>query len=154
MTLGNNIADYEMAGRKSLKLKQTAVSLPPDMRARLAPPGSDLRLGEEIRRRLQASLDADSTAIDAKTSELLALISDIARNVTSFYGPWHSDSFAFEVFTSAANTALSLQRPSGEMIAKPGPDSLAELFFDERNGPEAVGRAIAAMAINSHRKTT
>ena len=51
---------------------QTAVRLPQSLRDRLSNAGGERGLGEEIRRRLEASFDAEAEAsVDPKTSELL-----------------------------------------------------------------------------------
>ena len=70
-------------------------------------------MGEEIRRRLEASFDAEAEApSDPKTRELLAQIKEIANFSLS---SWYEDRFAFSVFRSAINTLLSRREPSGEV---------------------------------------
>jgi len=141
-----------MPAKKPSNLVPTAISLPPEMHALLKQSGGDRGLSEEIRRRLQASLDAERTS-DAETRTLVEMIAQAARNTSEFYGAWHKDAFSFQAFKAATNWMLNTFEPKGEPVAKPNSDSLADVLFDEAGGPEAVGRSIAAIVQYSEQKS-
>ena len=100
-------------------------------------------MGEEIRRRLEASFEAEAeTPTDPKTSELLDQIRDIARDL-SRREEWHSSRFVFEVFKAAVNALLARYQPSNETKA----ETIARLkgVWGDKE-PEEMGRFIAGAA--------
>src|SRR5450631_2151842 len=101
--------------RETKNMIQTALWLPRDMHEKLKRAGGERGLGEEIRRLLEASLDAAQAPSDEITSELLDQIKEIAELSLS---DWHADLFTFDVFKAAVNELLSSHQPSSE--AKPG----------------------------------
>src|SRR5262245_35369871 len=78
--------------RETKNMIQTALWLPRAMHEQLKKTGGDRGLGDEIRRRLQASFDEEQ--VDATTHELLDAIEQIERNL-SLDEPWHTDRFTF-----------------------------------------------------------
>ena len=60
---------------------QTAVRLPQSLRDRLSKAGGERGMGEEIRRRLEASFEAEKAPADPKTRELLDAISSCAEEI-------------------------------------------------------------------------
>ena len=62
------------------ELIQTAVRLPQSLHERLKKAGGERGMGEEIRRRLEASFAADQSA-----RELLDAISAVAEETTNYY---------------------------------------------------------------------
>src|SRR5262245_6347885 len=97
--------------RETKNMIQTALWIPRGMHERLKEDGGERGLGNEIRRLIEASIDAAETPKDEITSELLDQIKEIAD--LSPAPPWHTDRFAFDVFKTAINTLLSYQEPSG-----------------------------------------
>jgi glycosyltransferase A (GT-A) superfamily protein (DUF2064 family) len=124
---------------------QTALWLPRGMHERLKKAGGERGLGNEIRRLLEASLDAAETPKDKNTSELVAQIEDIAADLSRVQ-PWHTDRFAFDVFKAAINTLLSRLQP-GE--ANPETKDHFVHVWEEDN-PETIGRMIARLVQIDH----
>jgi len=62
-------------------MRQSALRLPADLYGRLREAGGDRGMGEEIRKRLQASFDAkvETTTDDPKTRQLLETLIDYAE---------------------------------------------------------------------------
>jgi len=121
---------------------QTALWLPRGMHERLKKDGGERGLGNEIRRLIEASIDAAETPKDEITSELLDQIKEIAD--LSPAPPWHTDRFAFDVFKTAINTLLSSHQPSGEV--RPETKAKFQATWREEN-PETIGRMIAHLAV-------
>ena len=121
---------------------QTALWLPRGMHERLKKDGGERGLGNEIRRLIEASIDAAETPKDEITSEMLDQIKEIAD--LSLAEPWHTDRFAFDVFKTAVNTLLSSRQPSGEVRAETKAKFQAR--WGEEN-PETIGRMIAQLAM-------
>ena len=101
-----------MKRKNADEMVQTAVRLPQSLRDRLSKAGGERGLGEEIRRRLEASFDAAKAPADPKTPELLDEIKRIALNMP-LDEPWHADRDAYEVFEAAIKRAFEVQ-PSDE----------------------------------------
>ena len=77
-------------------------------------------MGEEIRRRLEASFAAEAEApSNPKTRELLEEIERLALT-TPLDVPWYADGDAFKVFKGAIDAALSKYQPSGEAAGPTG----------------------------------
>jgi hypothetical protein len=99
-------------------------------------------MGEEIRRRLEASFAAEAEAPgDPKTRELLEEIERLALT-TPLDVPWHADGDAFKVFKGAIDAALSKYQPSGEAA---GPTGRLQSMFGKDATPEAVGRILVGV---------
>ena len=86
-------------------------------------------MGEEIRRRLEASFEAEKAAANPKTLELLEAISSFAEETARDYGSWSEDAFAFEVLKACVNMLWTHYQPKGEPVPKPTPNSSADMVF-------------------------
>jgi hypothetical protein len=128
--------------RETKNMIQTALWLPRGVHERLKKDGGERGLGNEIRRLIEASLDAAETPRDEITSELLAQIKEVAD--LSLKEPWYADRFAFDVFRAAINTLLSSHQPSGE--ARPETKAKFQATWGEES-PETIGRMIARLAM-------
>lgn len=132
-----------MKRQNDMEMIQSAVRLPRSLHERLKKAGGRRGMGEEIRRRLQFSIDAEKISSDPTTRELLGQIEDIARDLSSDE-PWFANQFAFDVFKAAVDALLLSRRPSGE--AEQGTRAkLQATYGDEK--PETIGRIIARHAI-------
>jgi len=140
--------------RETKFMKQTALWLPHGMHKKLQDEGGKRGLGNEIRRRLQLSIDDEVLPReDPTTNDLLDQIKSILRYL-SFEHPWHANQFAVDVVKSAINELLSDFKLSAEGAE---PKSLEEfranLRFGKGDTPESVGRIIARMiAADMYRK--
>jgi hypothetical protein len=131
----------DMKRKKDDEMVQTAVRLPQSLRDRLSKTGGERGLGDEIRRRLEASFEAERAPADPKTGELLAAIAFCAADIARDYGLWSEDAFAFEVLKGCMNMLLKHFRPRGEPVPNPNPNGLAALLFDQRSAtPEVLSR--------------
>jgi hypothetical protein len=128
--------------RETKNMIQTALWLPRRMHEQLKKAGGERGLGNEIRRLIEASIDAAETPRDEITSELLDQIKEIAD--LSLAEPWYTDRFAFDVFKAAINTLLSSRQPSG--AARPETKDKFQATWGEEN-PETIGRMIARVAM-------
>jgi hypothetical protein len=128
--------------RETKNMIQTALWLPRDMHELLKKAGGERGMGDEIRRRLEASFGAEQGATtDPKTAELLDKIARLALN-TPLNGPWHADGEVFEVFKAAINATLSSYQPSGEAT---GPTGRLQDTYGQDATPETVGRILAGV---------
>ena len=139
-----------MSKRKSThetkNMIQTAVWLPRDMHERLKNEGARREgLGEEIRRRIQMSFDAQDAGPDGITRELLDEIGQVAI-ASSTEGQWYTNLFTFNVFKAAADALISRLEPKNAPGITPrlqklyGPDAKAEI----------VGRILAGVFLSRH----
>ena len=120
---------------------QSAIRLPRMLHERLKKAGGQRGMGEEIRRRLEASFDAENTATHPKTIYLLSAVSSCAEKIDHDYGNWSEDAFAFEVLKGCVNILLMRFKPIGEPVPKPKPGSLvATLFGPTQPKPDEVSR--------------
>jgi hypothetical protein len=104
----------------------------------------------EVRRRLEASLAAETTAggDDPKTRQLLAGIAKLASEIGTFYAPWHENPYSLAVLRSAVDTLLGVSGPKGEPVYQPDPNKLLDMFFDPKaDPPEKIGRMMAMTAL-------
>jgi hypothetical protein len=69
-------------------------------------------VSEEMRARLEWSFLDDWTN-DPPTKELRDAISMLAKNVAPYFGRWHENPYAFDVFKVAVDTVLTKMRPRG-----------------------------------------
>jgi hypothetical protein len=111
-------------------------------------------IGEEIRRRLEASFAAAPSGGDLKTQALITSIKSTADQVWSLnsFHHWHEDAFSFAAFKHALHKVLEvlLQKPPGE--AKIDPYGLGGSIWEDGVSPEEVGNAVAANAIGLSRQ--
>jgi hypothetical protein len=128
-------------------VKQLKISLPDTLRDQLdaAVAKSGNSLGEEIRQRLERTIEQD--ALDPITRELLTGIADLAAGVQADLGtPWHAYGEVLNVFAAAVARHLADYTPLP-------PGGVAGLFramgFDEpaarqlKEAPDVLGATIA-----------
>jgi hypothetical protein len=144
----NYLLGYQMKKQKSTRetknMIQTALWLPRDMHEKLKPASGEWGLGEEIRRRLQKSFDAERLPHDPISDELLDAIKHIEGNLDE---PWHANRFAYEAFKEGINELLSDYRQSIE--AKPGTDDKFRTKYGPDAKPALIGRILAHMALKA-----
>src|SRR5438128_1941129 len=128
-----------MKRKKADEMVQTAVRLPQSLRDRLTKAGGESGMGEEIRRRLEASFAAEMApeAATPKTAELLDAISFFDGEMFNEFGSWTKEAFAFEVLKASVDRLLAYYRPEGEAKAPPATDSRAEVLYGPDRSPEA-----------------
>ena len=142
--------------RETKNMIQTALWLPREMHEELKKAGGERGLGEEIRRRLEASFDTETAPGDPKTRELREAITFIGNQTASFYGNWSVDAFAFRVLKRSVDNLLKHYQPEGDPAqAKPNPTLLGGMIFGEENSdkgeygsqpsPEEISRTIVSM---------
>ncbi len=126
-------------------MRQSALRLPNDLHEKLVAAGGSRGMGEEIRRRLEASFDAEPKlkTTDRRTGELLEAIAHLADTI-ALDAEWHADRFAFEVFRTAVDTILAHYQPEGEPEVNA---AQVHVFFGIGDKPETVGRTLAATVI-------
>lgn len=111
---------------------QSAIRLPRSLHQRLKKTGGERGMGEEIRRRLEASFDAEKAPAEAKTRELLDAISYCAERTADDYRSWWGDAFSFEILKECVNMLLMRDQPKGEAVPKPNPAGMHDIIY----GPE------------------
>jgi hypothetical protein len=121
---------------------QTAVWLPRSMHEKLKKDSGERGLGDEIRRRLQNSFDAEQLPRDPTTDELLDAIKEIGGNLDE---PWHADYFAYDVFKTAINKLFSNYQPE----AQPGTVSKLQTKYGPGAKPETIGETLARVAFKN-----
>jgi hypothetical protein len=141
-----------MKREKTMEMFQSAVRLPKNLHDQLKKAGGERGMGEEIRRRLEASFQAEKDHADPTTRELLDAISAMAEEIKDYYGPWSEDSFAFEVLKACVNMLWAYYQPKGEPTANPNPDSAADLLYGPDHSPKDVSRTIVNGWINDRAK--
>jgi len=104
-------------------------------------------LGKEIRRRLEASFEAEKAPADVETRELLDAVSYCADETARDYGSWSADSFAFVVFKGCVELLLKRQPPKGEPVPTPQPGNMVDIIFgpDYSPKPEEVSRLYVSL---------
>ena len=109
-------------------------------------------MGEEIRRRLEASFGAEAkTPSDPKTRELLEAISFSAEQTTGFYGSWSKDAFAFQLLKLNVERLLKHYQPKGDpALAKPNPTVAGETIFGSTGPLGPTGPTGAATGPTGH----
>jgi len=130
-----------MKRQKDDDLIQSAVRLPRSLIQRLKKAGGERGMGEEIRRRLEASFEADEARADPKTRELLEEIERLALN-TPLHVHWYADGDAFKIFAAAINETLPKYQPSGEAA---GPTGRLQSVFGKDATHEMIGRILAGV---------
>lgn len=99
-------------------------------------------VGEEIRRRLEATFIQELQHVDEETHRLTGAIGQAARNINAGFGPWHQDRFSFDVFKAAINTLLAFHKPEGAPIPPSDPGKV-DLYLGPDGTPETAGRMFA-----------
>ena len=131
---------------------QSAVRLPRSLHERLKKAGGNRGMGDEIRRRLEASFDAEKVPENPNTRELINAISFSDEELVRDFGSWSKDRFAFDVFRESINLLLTHYRPKGEPIPTPNPDGLAKILYAENPSAEDVGRFLVGTWIRDQPK--
>ncbi len=134
------------------EMVQSAIRLPRKLRERLKRAGGERGMGEEIRRRLQASFDAEIAPANTKTIYLLGAISSCAQKIADDYGIWSEDPFAFEILKGCVNMLWTRFQPTGEPVPNPKPGSLAATLFGPKPKPEELSRLYVHGWISSDAK--
>ena len=121
---------------------QSAIWLPHSLHERLRRAGGERGMGKEIRRRLEASFEAEKNPVDPKTTELLDAISFFDEEMFYELGSWSKEAFAFEVMKACVDMLLIHYRPKGEAVRKPkpNPDGRADLLYRPDDPPDAIAR--------------
>ncbi len=129
---------------------QSAVRLPQSLHQRLKKAGGERGMGEEIRRRLEASFDAEAKAPrDPKTRKLLEAISFLAGLTTAYFGSWSEDAVAFQVLKGSVDIVFRHYQPEGDPVhAKPNLTGMGEFIFgktgeNENRSTEEISRTLA-----------
>ena len=121
---------------------QTAVRLPRSLRDRLSKAGGEGGVGEEIRRRLEASFDAERSPTDPKAGELADAIIFCADEIARELRPWSENPYAFAVLKETMSRLLADFEPKGDVVPPANPDSVLIFLFDDEPlvKPEKVSR--------------
>jgi len=132
----------DMRTKPADDMVQSAIRLPRTLHERLKKAGGDRGMGEEVRRRLEASFAAERSPTDVKTRELLDAIAYYAEEIARELRPWSKDPFAFRVLKEAISLLLADFEPEGEAVPPPNPDSALIFLFDDEPlvKPEKVSR--------------
>jgi len=126
-----------MKRKKDDQMVLAAVRLPQSLQERLKEAGGERGMGEEIRRRLEASFAAEIASPDPKTRELLNAIAFCAQEITRDFGPLSEEPYAFAVLKETISKLMTRCEPKGELV----PNLQAEvsgiefLFADEPSPP-------------------
>src|SRR5262245_39950571 len=116
---------------------QSALRLPAALRDRLKEAGGERGMGEEIRRRLEASFKDERPHRDPETRELLDAISSFAEDVAMYYGNWSKDAFAFKLLKMCVDKLLEHYEPQGTAVPNLA-DDLAEDLFGPKHSVEDI----------------
>jgi hypothetical protein len=130
--------------REHDKAVQTSLRLSRDAYEHVAKAGRQrgCGVGEEIRRRLEATFMQELQHVDKETHRLTDAIVHAARSINTTFGPWHRDRFSFDVFKAAINTLLAFQKPESAPVPPSDPD-IVELYLGPDGTPETAGRMFA-----------
>lgn len=129
-----------MKRKKDDEMAATAVRLPQSLHERLKKAGGERGMGEEIRRRLEASFDAEAASANPKTAELAGAVIYCADQTALFYGDWSKDAFAFEVLKACVDMLLTYHHPEGTAVPHPIAGSSAEAYFGPEHSPKDASR--------------
>ena len=121
---------------------QTSIRLSQDLYARLKRAGAEHGIGEEIRRRLEASFEAEKPPANPKTRELLDAIAYAVDETAALYGHWDSDAFAHQVLTASVNLLLKGSQPEGDAVPSPDISEFTDLFFGPEHSTHDISRFI------------
>jgi hypothetical protein len=131
------------------ELVQSAVRLPRSLLKRLRDVGGERGMGTEIRRRVEWSFEAEA---QPATSDFVNLVSRFAADLEGYYGPWRTDPYAFEVFKAGVGLLLGRDKPEGDPIPHPNPDSLADEFFEKEEPPINVAKLLVGSLLHNQKK--
>lgn len=131
-----------MKSKTEEEMTQSAIRLPRSLHERLKKAGGERGMGEEIRRRLEASFEAEEAPANPKTTELLDAISFFDEEMFHHFGSWSNEAFAFEAMKACVDLLLTYYRPEGEAKAPPATDSKAALLYGPDSSPEDIGRLL------------
>jgi hypothetical protein len=115
---------------------QSAIRLPRNLYERLREAGGERGMGEEIRRRLEASFGTETGATNQRTAYLLNAISSCAEKIDHDYGNWSEDAFAFEVLKGCVNMLWTHFQPKGEPVPKARRGSFIATLFGPETSPK------------------
>jgi hypothetical protein len=110
---------------------QSAIRLPRTVHERLKKAGGERGMGEEIRRRLEASFAAESSPTDAKTRGLLDAVVYCAEEISRDFGPWSEEPYAFAVLKETISLLLKNFEPKGKPVRNLNPGSVLAFLFDD-----------------------
>lgn len=108
---------------------QSAIRLPRGLHERLKKAGGERGMGEEVRRRLEVSFDAEAARGNPKMVYMLDAISSCADDIARDFGSWSEDAFAFEVLKGCVDILLRHFQPEGKPVPKPVAGGLADTFY-------------------------
>ena len=131
---------------------QSAIRLPQILHVLLKRAGGERGMGEEIRRRLEASFAAEKLSANPKTHELVDAIASCARETTRYYGSWSEDAFAFGVLKACINMLLTHYQPEGDAAPKPNPSKMADLLFAPGHSVADISRLLVNDWISNREK--
>jgi len=138
--------------RETTQMIQTAVWLPRGMHERLKRDGGERGLGDEIRRRLQLTVDADQQWRDPVTELLVNDVRKIVFRLADGNKTWWEDRWAAKTLKEAVFRLIQRLCPSSEEggeSAQPAPALLEKL--QAKYGPdlnsEKIGRLLADEAL-------
>jgi hypothetical protein len=130
--------------RETKNMVQTALWLPRGMQEHLKKAGGERGLGDEIRRRIQITLDIESLRRDQTTRQLLDEIEQLALSSSLDKGSWHANRFAYDVFKAAINELLASYQPHSDA---PGVVDRLKALYGPDEKPETIGRILARVFI-------
>jgi len=133
----------QRSDRETKNMVQTALWLPREMHDQLKKKAGERGLGEEIRRRVRWSFEAEEPP-DRTTDILISAINQLAIELEE---PWYVNRFAFEVFKVAILELLS-QCQSTEQAEPEAVAKLQASFPDEK--AETLGRMFARVALRHY----
>lgn len=136
---------------------QSSLRLPKELFDRLTAIGKQNGggMGEEIRRRLEASFKQDAAIYDAKvgvdrpTQQLIDAVAFFADDTNSSYGAWSENPFAFDVMKECLVKAVDQYKPKGASKPLPKEDSIMDVIFgQEKQSVADVSRVFLATWLN------
>jgi hypothetical protein len=125
---------------------QTSIRLSRELYDRLDAGREGRPLGEEMRRRLEASFSSSPPpGGDPRTGTLLNHVAAIADVVRVNFGDWQTMPGACAIFRRAIDISLAEIQPEGEPVVAPTPQ--APKFMQECNSVDDAARMVAAAAL-------
>jgi hypothetical protein len=147
-----------MAKRKSTRetknMIQTALWLPRDMHEKLKEAGGERGLGEEIRRRLQVTFNAEQRPSDPVTDLLADLLRRVALDLTDGR-PWYENRWTCDVIKEALDelvSSLCLARHQSVGAPEPAIMSKLQAKYGPDVKPETIGPMLARDALVENAK--
>lgn len=120
-----------MRPKSANDMVQSAIRLPRSLHERLKKAGGDRGMGEEIRRRLEASFTAERSPADGRTRELLDAVASCTDEISRDFGPWSEEPYAFAVLKETVVLLWKHFEPKGKAVPKLSPDSVLVFLFDD-----------------------